>query len=279
MKRLISGICIYVLAVLLVLLPFEIWKIVSRADYGNAPGVEVRCAVKTSKTKHTGKIRKLILGDSTGHALYPSEKEYDNIASMACNQAITMAGHYFLLKNYLENNADNLPQEIIVLFTPETFGNDVDMFAYQYFLKPFPIWEYKSDYSAHLYKRIKSIPFYWTANLPFIQTSGYTPLKSVPAAEERTSMSELSYEYLVLMDSIAKAYHVPFSMRSTPVRDDKQEETAVIIKDLETICAGSLNDLMVPYIQSIPFYPAEMFFDHAHLKPEHTPQDYLGVLE
>ena len=68
-------------------------------------------------------------------------------------------------------------------------------------------------------------------------------------------------------------------MRSTPVRDDKQEETAVIIKDLETICAGCLKDLMVPYIQSIPFYPAEMFFDHAHLKPEHTPQDYLGVLE
>lgn len=278
MKRFISIICLYLLTVLLVILPPEIYKIVTDANYGNAPGGEVRAAVRVSKTKTNKKIKKLIMGDSTGHALYPSEKEYDSIASMACNQAITFAGQYFLLKNYLETNKDNLPQEIIFLATPESFGNDVDQFAYQYFLKPFPILEYKSLYTDHLYSRIKTIPFYWTANLPFIQTSGYTPRVSVPAYTERIHLSELTYEYLVLIDLITKEYNVPFRMVSTPVRDDNQQGIEKVSQDLRTIGSKRLAHLLEPYIESITFYPSELFFDHVHLKDTETPKDYLGIL-
>ena len=278
MKRFISIICLYLLAVLFVTLPPEIYKSVTDANYGKSPGGEVRAAVRVSKTKTNKKIKKLIMGDSTGHALYPSEKEYDSIASMACNQAITFAGQYFLLKNYLETNKDNLPQEIIFLATPETFGNDVDQFAYQYFLKPFPILEYKSLYTDHLYARIRTIPFYWTANLPFIQTSGYTPRVSVPAYTERIHLSQLSYEYLVLMDEITKEYNVPFRMESTPVRDDNQQGTEKVSQDLRTIGSKRLAHLLEPYIESITFYPSELFFDHVHLKDTETPKDYLGIL-
>ena len=278
MKRFISIICLYLLTVLLVILPPEIYKIVTDANYGNAPGGEVRAAVRVSKTKTNKKIKKLIMGDSTGHALYPSEKEYDSIASMACNQAITFAGQYFLLKNYLETNKDNLPQEIIFLATPESFGNDVDQFADQYFLKPFPILEYKSLYTDHLYSRIKTIPFYWTANLPFIQTSGYTPRVSVPAYTERIHLSELTYEYLVLIDLITKEYNVPFRMVSTPVRDDNQQGIEKVSQDLRTIGSKRLAHLLEPYIESITFYPSELFFDHVHLKDTETPKDYLGIL-
>ena len=154
MRRFISITCLYLLALLFVTLPPEIYKIATDAGYGNAPGGEVRAAVKVSKMRTNKKIKKLIMGDSTGHALYPSENQYDSIASMACNQAITFAGQYFLLKNYLDTNKDNLPQEIILLVTPESFGNDVDQYAYQYFLKPFPIVEYHSigQPICHLYK-------------------------------------------------------------------------------------------------------------------------------
>lgn len=278
MKRFISVICLYLLAVLLVTLPPEIYKIVNDESYGNAPGGEVRAAVKVSKTKNNKKIKKLVMGDSTGHALYPSEKEYDSIASTACNQAITFAGQYFLLTNYLETNKDNLPQEIIFLATPETFSNDVDMFAYQYFLKPFPILEYIPLYTEHLFSRITSIPFFWTANLPFIQTSGYTPIVSVPASTERVNLSQLSYEYLILMDEIAQKYNVPFRMVSTPIRDDKQQVTEQVVQDLRTIGSDRLSHLFEPYIESITYYPSDLFFDHVHLKASETPDDYLGIL-
>lgn len=272
MKRFISVICLYLLAVIFVTLP------ISYARRENAPGGEVRAAVKVSKTKNNKKIKKLVMGDSTGHALYPSENEYDSIASMTCNQAITFAGQYFLLKNYLETNKDHFPQEIIFLATPETFANDVDQFAYQYFLKPFPILVYKSLYTEHLYARIKSIPFYWTANLPYIQTSGYTPTISVPTSTERVNLSQLSYEYLILMDEIAQEYNVPFRLISTPVRDDKQQETQQVAQDLRTIGSDRLSHLLEPYIESITYYPSDIFFDHVHLKGYMTPKDYLGIL-
>lgn len=279
MKRFISVIFLYLLAVLLVTLPLEIYKIATDASYGNAPGGEVRAAVRVSKTRTNKKIKKLIMGDSTGHALYPSRNEYDSIASMACNQAITFAGQYFLLKNYLETNSVNLPQEIIFLLTPESFGNDVDQYAYQYFLKPFPILEYKSLYTDHLYSRIKSIPFYWTANFPFIQTSGYTPRVSVPSYTKQMHLSELTYEYLVLMDQIAQKYDVPFRLVSTPVRDDKKQAIELVSQDLKAIGSDRLSHLLEPYIKSITYYPSELFFDGVHLNDEDTPKDYLGILK
>ena len=51
MKRFISIICLYLLALLLVTLPPEIYKIVTDSSYGNVAGGEVRAAVKVSKTK------------------------------------------------------------------------------------------------------------------------------------------------------------------------------------------------------------------------------------
>lgn len=278
MKRFISIICIYIFVVLLVVIPPEIYKIVNNLDLGSIAGSEVRAAVRVSKTKTNKKVKKLILGDSTGHALYPSEKTYDSIVSMACNQAITMAGHYFLLKNYLEANEENLPNEIVILFTPGTFGNNVDVYAYQYFLKPFPVREYKSLYTKHLYERIKTIPLYWTANLPFIQTSNYTPRMSIPANEERQNMSELSMEYLLNIELLAKEYGVPFRMQSTPVRDDRRVTIEAIKKDLRKACAKHLYIEMESYIQSIAFYPSDMFFDEVHLNDEDTPKDYFGIL-
>ena len=280
MKRFISIVCIYFFCFLLIILIPEEYKIITNAELEkDVPGEEVRAAVRSSKTKTNKKIRKLIIGDSTGHTLYPSEKTYDGVVSFACNQAITMAGHYFLLKNYLETNHENLPNEIIILFTPETFGNDVDMFAYQYFLKPFPILEYKSLYTKHLYDRIKTIPLYWTANLPFIQTSGYTPRIAVPANEERENLSELSAEYLLKIDSITKRYNVPYKMLSTPVRDDCKELTERRIEDLLRVCPEQLVQQMNAYTQSIPYYPSELFFDHVHLNDTETPKDYLGILQ
>ena len=278
MKRFISVICIYIIAVLLVVLPPEIYKMETNTHMGNVAGGEVRAAVTSSKTKTDKKIKKLILGDSTGHALYPSESSYDSIVSLACNQAITMGGHYFLLKNYLETNLDNLPEEIIILFTPGTFNNDVDIYAYQYFLKPFPVLKYKSLYTRHLYDRIKSIPLYWTANLPFIQTSSYTPSRAVPADEEFSNMTELSMEYLLKIYSIAKEYNIPICMRSTPVRDDRKEWIGIVSKDLLEACSTVMKEEMEAYVESIPFYPSEWFFDDVHLKGEYTPNDYLDRL-
>ena len=67
-------------------------------------------------------------------------------------------------------------------------------------------------------------------------------------------------------------------MQSTPVRDDRRVTIEAIKKDLRKACAKHLYIEMESYIQSIAFYPSDMFFDEVHLNDEDTPKDYLGIL-
>ena len=121
-----------------------------------------------------------MLGDSVGKQLYDNAKDYEDIYSLACNQAISMAGQYFLLHNYLEYNIDSLPEKVILLCTPFTLRNNLDIYAYQYFLKPFYTSEYKSLFSEPLINRIKQIPYYWTTQLPLVKTSNFTVSYELP---------------------------------------------------------------------------------------------------
>lgn len=267
MKRLLTISGIYLMVILAIVLPVELYKMFHELDDNKIPGFEARIALRFSRMHTSKAVKRLILGDSTGRLFYPAWQEYDSIVSMACNQAITMAGQYFLLKNYLETNHDNLPDKIVVIYTPFSLSNDVDKYAYQYFLKPFPPSEYETLYTTHLKERIESIPFYRTANWPFIQTSGYTPRFAVPTEEVEVPLSELTYEYLMLIDSLAQVYNIPWEMCSTPVRDDRIQETEKIICALEQK-TGALTPVFQSYIQSIRYYPAERFQDATHLRFE-----------
>lgn len=279
MKRFLKILSLYVVLICLVIFPIEIYKMRKGIIDDSVPGKEVRDAIRLSKTKMTKKIRKLILGDSTGHALYPNDRNYDDIVSLTCNQAITLAGHYFLLKNYLETNEDNMPEEIVLLYSPFSLSNDLDLFAYQYFLKPFPMSQYAPLYMEHLTARVKSIPLYWTAQWPFIQTSGYTPSFAIPAGTEEQSISTISTEYLHKMDSIAKEYEVPLRVVPTPIRADKIVDKERFINDMKVIGDSTIASYMKSYIEQIEMMPSEYFCDDFHLYPEYVPVDYLGILE
>lgn len=279
MKKFIFVILVYILVVLLILLPGELYNMYVLYDLdNNNTGLEVRVSIKKSKTKTRKRIKKIILGDSTGNALYPPEKEYDNVVSLATNQAITMAGQYFLLKNYIETNIDNLPEEIVLLCTPFMLSNDVDIYAYQYFLKSFPLKEYKPLYTDYLNERIQSIPLYWTANLPFIQTSDYTPRISIPEQQDIKKISNISIEYLLLIDSLTMVHKIPFVMYPTPVREDKQREINTMQNDFRMSGDNKLNHIVLPYFEKIIFYPNEYFSDRVHLYNDFLPVDYLNIL-
>lgn len=276
MKLFLQNILRYVVIILLIVIPVDVFKTYSHSYGTSVAGSEIYCAI--SKSRKIGKAKKLILGDSVGHQLYPCEKEYDSIVSLACNQAITLAGQYFLLRNVIESNNDNLPDEVILLITPYSLSNDVDKFAYHYFLKPFPPYEYSEQYTEHLKQRIQSIPFYWTANLPFIQTRSYTPKWAVPSSQSIKSVSLLSYQYLLRIDSITKANNIDFRMVSTPIRDDRQNDIASFWENLPTEYMLQLSELLQPYKKSIMYLPSEWYSDRVHFVGEKVPKDYLNLL-
>ena len=275
MKRFIINILLYSIIVLLIVVCAEVYKIWSGEYEKIISGSEVYCAISKSQTKR--KAKKLLLGDSVGCQLYPCQKEYDNIVSLACNQAITMAGQYFLLKSYVENNED-LPEEVILLITPFSLNNDVDKYAYQYFLKPFPYYKNASIYTEHLKQRIHTIPFYWSANLPIIQTSNYSPQWAVPSPASNKSISTLSYEYLLKIDSIVETNNISFRMVSTPVRDDRRDDVESFWDNLPLDYAVELKSLLIPYKESVYYMPSDYYIDQCHFMKEKIPFDYLGLL-
>lgn len=272
MKRFVGIISIYIIASILVS------EILTFTNVSRVIGHEFRAAEKLSKSYAKKKVKKLIIGDSTGYALYPCTRSYDSIVSLACGSSISMGGHYFLLKNYFDANQDNLPMEVVLLITPMSFSNDLDKYAYQYFLKPFPIWEYKQLYTDHLYQRVKSIPYYWTAYLPFIHSSGYTPEISVPKDESAVYFSQTCYDYLLLIDSITRSNGIPLRMISSPVRDDYKQRVDSISAALNNINTTVIRHLVEPYIESINYYPSNLFHDEVHLERSSVPSDYLGIL-
>lgn len=75
-------------------------------------GTEVYYALRNSKKKHS-RVKRLILGDSVAMQLYPCSKQYNDAVSLTCNAAITMAGFYFLMNNYLKTNSENPPEEVV----------------------------------------------------------------------------------------------------------------------------------------------------------------------
>lgn len=273
MKRFFLTLFTYLLASIITSEVFTYYNI------SRVTGHEVRTAVRNSKTKFKKKIKVLIIGDSTGHPLYPCEKKYDSAVSLTCTNAVTMAGHFFMLKNYLEHNVNNLPQKIVLIYTPTSFSNDLNEYAYHHFLKPFPIWEYRNDYTPHLCERVKSIPYWWTAYLPFVHASGYTPVNSIPQRTIKQNFPQISYEYLLRIDSLAQAYNIPFYMYSSPVRDDKRDMIIQVCKDIERVDSARLSHLIKPYIQSVKYYPAEQFRDAAHMSNDYVPEDYLDILK
>lgn len=277
MKKFIFRLLFFVLIILLIITPVEIHKMGNMSlATSEIAGSEVYFAIDKSQTKRY--VKKLVLGDSVGKQLYPCTIDHDSIISLACNQAITLAGQFFLLKNYIENNIDNLPDGIILLITPFSLSNDVDKYAYQYFLKPFPLQLWSVFYTEHLEQRIHTIPLYWTANLPFIQSSNYTPRWAVPSQQSTKSISTLSYEYLLKMDSITKQYGIPFRMVSTPVRDDRRNDVDSFWNNLPSDYADELESLLLPYKESVYYMPSDDYEDAVHFCAEKIPFDYLSIL-
>ena len=88
------------------------------------------------KAGHNSGLPAVILGDSVCNQLWNQKEDSLNIAHLGCNQAITPAGTYLLLKKYLEHNPQT--QEVFYIICPQTLGNDLNLnYTYQYFVIPF----------------------------------------------------------------------------------------------------------------------------------------------
>jgi len=264
MKRFIRQTILFLLMMLLVLLGVESAYYYTDYYQKKVNGSEVYNAIHQSQTKHYRK--KLLMGDSAAQQLFPSNEDNDSVAYLTCNQAVSMAGMYLLLTDYLKTNSDSLPEEVVLLCTPGLLYNDLDIYSYQYFLKPFPQREYGDRMSDMLLARIHEIKYWWSALLPFFRTSNYSPEYVLPQ-RDYVWISPLTKEYLLKIDSVLQTNHLAFKMVSLPLNETCQSYLPARLE--ESMNEEELPDrLMMPYVESITYMPSSAYVDDVHFTHE-----------
>ena len=276
MNKFILKLFLFVGLSLVVILPIELYRInhIVPSEQIN-PGVYLALCKSLHKNP---KCRYLLIGDSVGMQLYPCTGKYTNIVSLTCNQAITLAGQYFLLHNYFEQNSDSIPEEVVLVYNPQSFRNNTDKYTFHYFLKPFYTKKYKALYTESLWEAIKSIPFYWLSQFPFVKASGWSIDYHPSQTVSYNMLSPISSDYLRLIISLLRDKNVDFRIIAPPLSDIRKQS-------FEQYWEGSLNNgefkgieqEMIDYHNSFNYWPDSLFRDHIHLFADSIPKDYLMI--
>ena len=231
------------------------------------PGSEIYISIK--KSKRNTPITKLIIGDSTANQLFNNCDDENDIYSLACNQAIGVCGHYFLLNNFLQ--AGNSPEEVYLIYNALSFNNNLDqIYTYNYFLKPFYKNEYKSLMSLTIQEQIKKIPYYQICQFPPILTSSWSP-KYNPIEENR--LSPISIEYLEKIDSLSHVYN--FKLYIIPSFMSESKHRTVEKMDFCLIKGAKTEQKISIYLDNISYMNDTCFVDGIHLN---QPQKYKEAI-
>jgi hypothetical protein len=272
MKKFIRKSILFILATSISITAIAAFMTYCTDYYRLYDGSEIYRSINKSKKKK--KVKKLLLGESVANQLYNNRTYNDSIYSLACNQAISVAGHYFLLKNFIEANKEEKPDEVILFYNPLCFGNQLDRYAFHYFLKPFYTEEYKPLMNDYLLSRIKHIPCYYTAQFWVIKTSNWSPEYSL--YNEEGLFSCVSKSYLEKIYGLCMQNQIRFRLEPTPVANSKKNTVmnySKHIKYVPTVDTVLINN----YIQHYRFFEDSLFSDGSHLKSQHIPKDYLKL--
>lgn len=280
MSQFLNQVSKFLLIALAILLLCESLYFYSGCYHDKVNGSEVYYALTKSKSKVNKKYKVLIIGDSVALQLYPATKDYDDIISLTCNAAVSVAGFYFLMNNYFRTNPDLLPDEVIFLVNPFTLSNNLSVLSFHYFLKPFYNNEYYSEITSSLFDRIHEIPHYWLSQMPFVRSSSYC-INYELEPPEWTWISPIANDYIRKSYELADSMNVEFKLIPSPIRSDRENEIMLAIqKSINNHETDLLNsNLMQNYISMINFMDTSCFSDHIHLKTQYIPKTYLMQYE
>ncbi|MBQ7421417.1 MAG: hypothetical protein IJV27_04675 [Prevotella sp.] len=233
-------------------------------------GSEIYTSIDKSKKKT--KLKRLIIGDSTANQYFDNREDNDSLYSLACNQAVSVCGHFFLLNNFLQ--AGNRPQEVYLLFNAFSFKNNLDqIYTYHYFLKPFYTDEYKPLMTPTVLEQIRKVPYHALCQNPLILTSSWAP-DYYPEKGDYTFLSPISREYLEKMDSLSRLYDFDFYIVPSVINENLKEDVAHI--DRNEFRHEGYAEKLTRFIDNIVYLNDTCFMDGTHLN---HPLAYKHLIE
>lgn len=270
-------------SILFFLVAFVLLSIESLVSYykrtfeNGVNGNEVYVSLHKARTKK--KVKVLIIGDSVGKQLYDNETYNGDIYSLACNQAISLAGQYILLEKFIETNKSNLPDQVIMIITAETFTNNLNqVFTFHYFLKPFYNQEFKPLLTDAALTQIHKVPLYYLSQLPFILNTNWSPAYTVVPDTSYHFISPVSNNYLLKIKALCAANHLPFKLICPPIKSSRKQLNLDYAKNSIEIEKTGLKDEFTSYFKNFTYLPDSLYIDKIHFKKQYIPTDlyHLG---
>ena len=265
MRKFILNLIIFLLITSIILSIIPNYLVLTGKYKVTVAGKEIYHSIFKSKQKN--KSKKIILGDSVGYQLFSNAKNNDTIYSLACNQAISMAGHFIILNNYL--NAGNEVDTVFLIFTPFSFQNNLNqVYTYHYFLKPFYIDEYKSLFTKKVNEQIQKIPYFNFCRFSNILTSNWAPNFISTDTIKYSFLSPISIEYLIKIKELSTKHNFKLIILPTPTALSSKNEVEKM--DENEIVNNNLEREFENYFKHIIYLNDSIFIDGTHLKREYV---------
>lgn len=254
----------FVALVGLLLQVWPLYLLYTKQYQSRVAGSELYVSINKSKAKV--KPRKLFMGDSVGNQLFSNKTWNDSLYSLACNQAIGMAGQYALLHNFYASG--NSVDTVLFMYQPFSFRNNLDqLYTFHYFVKPFYTSEYMALWDSQVMNAVEQIPYYWLAQYPGTLTSNWAPDYPPINDEVTTFISPISADYLQKILNLAEEHGSKVVLVPTPISEGRRSKVEKLDKD--DVEKFGFAEFFGNYFDSLIYLPDSMFSDGVHLwKPQ-----------
>ena len=199
----------------------------------SGPGLASEVFYVIEKADHNSRKSAVILGDSVCNQLWPQKEDSANISHLGCNQAITTAGTYILLRKYL-------------IIDDETRQKLYDKFG-KFFVE--------NSY-------VKS--FLLNNNLFMTQYINHVKTKTEKKYTHR--LSRTAVIYLPKIRELCREHNVKLKVLPLPLPDN--EENYGWEKFDDDVREYGLDDILGDFTKKIHYCPEELYVDGSHFKRE-----------
>lgn len=229
-----------------------------------------------SKSKQHNPSRKILIGDSVARQFYNSDQENDTLNSLATNQAISLAGQYLLLDNYLK--AGNVIDTCYAVFIPSSFQNNLQqLYSYNYFVKPFYTNEYKPLLTKTVQTQVEKIPYYGIAQYFGILTNNWSPEFISTDKQGYAFFSPITVEYIKKMSALSQARN--FKLIFVPALCNENQRKDIESFDRGELSQNGIDHILADYFDHIQYLDSKYFVDDMHLdKPEDFKHLYKNLI-
>ena len=221
---------------------------------------------------------KLIIGDSVCHQMFSGLQECNKDVSIAAtNGAITMAGQYILVKEYLDNHTN--VTDIFLMILPQSIERTYDTkWGYQYAVMPFVETDTIGDLDDDTIEMIRSVYgsfFLRPAVVEAVDRSGINRkmylniIKKYSSGHVLDNKFEIADRYVTKIDELCKENGVAFHLLPCPVTEEKKDYVAGLADEFALSKMRSINS---EFMNEIYYYPAERSSDGSHFAGEYANQ-------